>query len=63
MVTEEQLKERYEKFLEFVKADERADKLLAMYEDFSTELTTHRRQARHISTMRSPAGILTTWFV
>ncbi|MDQ8170899.1 MAG: HD domain-containing protein, partial [Gemmatimonadota bacterium] len=40
MVTEEQLKERYEKFMEFVKADERADQLLAMYEDFSTELTT-----------------------
>lgn len=40
MVTEEQLKERYEKFMEFVKADERADQLLTMYEDFSTELTT-----------------------
>ena len=40
MVTEEKLVELHEKFMEYIKADSRSEKLLAMYEDFSTELST-----------------------
>ena len=38
MLNDEQIQERYEKFMSFVKADSRSEKLLAMYEDFGQEL-------------------------
>lgn len=40
MLNEEQIQERYEKFMGYVKADSRADKLIKMYEDFGEELLT-----------------------
>ena len=40
MVTEEQIQQHYEKFMEYIKADSRAEQLMVMYEDFTTELTT-----------------------
>jgi hypothetical protein len=38
MLNEEQIQERYQKFMEYVKADSRADKLVTMYEDFGQEI-------------------------
>ncbi|MFN9908539.1 MAG: hypothetical protein ACK56F_20815, partial [bacterium] len=38
MVTEEKIQENYNKFMEYVKADSRADKLIVMYEDFGNTL-------------------------
>jgi hypothetical protein len=38
MVTEEKIKENYDKFMEYVKADSRAEKLMVMYEDFGNTL-------------------------
>ena len=58
MVTEEQIKERYEKFMEFVKADSRADQLLKMYEDFSTELTLAPASGRTYYHNAFPGGYL-----
>ena len=38
--TEEQITENYEKFMAYVKADARADQLIAMYEAYGNELAT-----------------------
>ena len=38
MLNTEQIQEKYEKFMEYVKTDSRADKLTQMYEDFGNEL-------------------------
>jgi len=38
--SEEKIKENYNKFMEYVQADERADLLIKMYEDFGDELFT-----------------------
>ena len=38
MLSTEQIQEKYEKFMEYVKADARAEQLIAMYEDFTNEL-------------------------
>ena len=40
MVTEEQIQQHYDKFIEYIKADSRAEQLMQMYEDFTAELTT-----------------------
>jgi hypothetical protein len=38
MLTSEQIEQKYEEFLQFVKTDSRSEKLLAMYEDFGNVL-------------------------
>jgi hypothetical protein len=58
MVTEEQIQQRYEKFMEYVKADSRAEQLLAMYEDFATELTLAPASGRTYYHNAFPGGYL-----
>jgi len=58
MVTEDQIKERYDKFMEFVKTDSRADQLLKMYEDFETELTLAPASGRTYYHNAFPGGYI-----
>jgi hypothetical protein len=58
MVTEEKLQEFYEKFMEYVKADTRADKLLKMYADFNDQLSTAPASARTYFHNAFPGGYL-----
>jgi hypothetical protein len=58
MVTEEKLQELYEKFMEYVKADTRADKLLKMYADFNDQLSTAPASARTYFHNSFPGGYL-----
>jgi hypothetical protein len=58
MVTEETLQELYEKFMEYVTADTRADKLLKMYADFNDQLSTAPASARTYFHNSFPGGYL-----
>lgn len=58
MVTEERLEELYEQFMGYVKADSRAEKLLAMYADFNNELSTAPASARLHFHNAFPGGYL-----
>jgi hypothetical protein len=58
MVTEEKLEELYEQFMGYVKADSRADKLLAMYADFNNELSTAPASSRLHFHNAFPGGYL-----
>jgi hypothetical protein len=58
MVTEEQIKKQYEKFMEFVKADSRADQLLKMYEDFGNELLIAPASGRTYYHNAFPGGFI-----
>ena len=40
MIDEQKIEENYNKFMEYVKADSRADQLVTMYEDYGNELLT-----------------------
>ena len=40
MIDEQKIEENYNKFMEYVKADSRAEQLVAMYEDYGNELMT-----------------------
>jgi hypothetical protein len=40
MIDEQKIEENYNKFMEYVKADSRADQLVVMYEDYGNELMT-----------------------
>ena len=58
MVTEQQIEELYTKFMEYIKADERAEQLIAMYEDFTTELTTAPASGKTYFHNAFPGGYL-----
>jgi len=58
MVTEEKLSELYEKFMEYIREDSRAEKLLKMYEDFNGELSTAPASGRTHFHNAFPGGFL-----
>jgi len=58
MVTEERLEELYNKFMEYIKADERSEKLLVMYEDFNGELSTAPASGKSYFHNAFPGGYL-----
>jgi predicted HD phosphohydrolase len=58
MVTEEQIQQHYEKFMEYIKADSRAEQLIKMYEDFTTELVTAPASAKVFYHNAFPGGYI-----
>ena len=58
MIDEQKIEENYNKFMEYVKADSRADKLIEMYEHFGNELTLAPASAKIFYHNAFPGGYL-----
>ena len=58
MIDEQKIEENYNKFMEYVKADSRADKLIEMYEIFGNELNLAPASAKVFYHNAFPGGYL-----